>query len=132
MGLLGRLMPPVQRRWYCDGQITGHTLLQTGRGLRECTCSVQLWCLLENGDGIRWEKSLAGHYFKLSVDQRNAAPQFRYGVLLNSVDGIDQDKSLAAYYFKLSANQGNAAAQFKYGVFLNSGDGIDQDTSLFL
>jgi hypothetical protein len=86
--------------------------------------------MLFRGDGISINKSLATHYFKLSVDQGQAEAQFGYGIILSHGNGISVNKFLAVHYFKLSADQGQAVAQFNFGVMLFHGDGISVNKSL--
>jgi TPR repeat protein len=64
--------------------------------------------LIESGDGIPIDKSLAAHYFKLAADQGYAAAQTNYRTLLEDGDGIPIDRSLAAHYYKLAADQSHS------------------------
>jgi TPR repeat protein len=51
--------------------------------------------MLESGEGIVMNKSLAVQYSKLSADQGNAAAQYIYGYMLDRGEGISMNKSLA-------------------------------------
>jgi TPR repeat protein len=86
--------------------------------------------MLNNGDGILINKSLAAHYYRLSADQGIAVAQFNYGLMLNNGDGISINKSLAAHYFKLSADQGSAVSQYCYALWLFTGEILSRDTAL--
>ncbi|MDR2787075.1 MAG: sel1 repeat family protein, partial [Candidatus Accumulibacter sp.] len=86
--------------------------------------------LLENGEGMPIDKSLAAHYYKLAADQGYAAAQCNYSFLLFNGDGIPMDKALAAHYFKMAADLGCVNAQCSYGFILSNGDGIPTDKAL--
>jgi TPR repeat protein len=66
--------------------------------------------MLQLGDGIVANKSLAAHYDKFAADRGHKLAQFNVSAILSSGDGIMANKSLAVQYLHNSANRGYAPA----------------------
>jgi TPR repeat protein len=77
--------------------------------------------------GIRTNKSLGAHYYKLSADQGNAHAQLNDGILLFEGDGIPMNKSHAAHYYTLAADQSFSQAQHISAKSMLAGNDIQKD-----
>jgi TPR repeat protein len=90
-----------------------------------------IWLVLQSGNGIRLDKSLAAHYFKLDADQgfdeRSSAQE---------VESMRAERKAQAQgnpepgipALKRAADEGECAAQVGHALSLLRGDGIPMNT----
>jgi hypothetical protein len=81
--------------------------------------SADACCVTLSADGkmVPADKSLAGHYFKLTADQGNIGPRIHEGNILQRGDGIPADNLFAVHDHKLATDQRKAESQSRFFAF---------------
>ena len=91
-----------------------------------------LLILLDQGDGVPFDKEEAAKYYKLSITQGNSEAMFRYSCMLLKGEWIKVDKEEALKYLKMSANKDNENALRYYSNIVDENDkfeNIEQKTN---
>jgi TPR repeat protein len=80
--------------------------------------------LLDEGDGILMNKSLAAHYFKSSANQGFISGQLHFATLLREGKVIKKNITISVHYFKPATDQGSIESQIEYAEWILRGDGV--------